>query len=401
MLNTVPKSRPSLMVRPTTIKPSIQSTPQIIVIPQSMFSGNGIKTVFSIAGEPLNKPTLTRVIKPSVPIVNNRPIETNRMIVNSRPIETNRMIVSNRPIETNRRTITLKRPLPQSSPHSDNSGSGSEDDSKMEEMYTDENGQRVRKRANLDHLSQEEKMMRRKLKNRVAAQNARDKKRVKMDDMEVTIRQLQQQNKKLAKQNEELLALNRRLMAENEGLKSNRISTESNTVFVKQELDLPYSPESLHPPQSHTPPLSSDEDDEVMMSPALPLEAVDMSSVPTSNSEAIAAIAERRSSSVSNRLLAPAEPTNVLQQQEQSRSQAEERETSNATAASAPEQLACLLWMCLLNPSKTSQTTSQPPETATQSPESSSSTPQVKNNLPPKKRGNWWGSQPPFPNAKT
>ena len=164
MLNTVPKSRPSLMVRPTTIKPSIQSTPQIIVIPQSMLSGNGIKTVFSIAGEPLNKPTLTRVIKPSVPIVNNRPIETNRMIVNSRPIETNRMIVSNRPIETNRRTITLKRPLPQSSPHSDNSGSGSEDDSKMEEMYTDENGQRVRKRANLDHLSQEEKMMRRKLK---------------------------------------------------------------------------------------------------------------------------------------------------------------------------------------------------------------------------------------------
>jgi len=354
------------MMRPTPIKPSVQLMPQIIVIPQNMLSGNGIKTVFSIAGEPLNKPTFTRVIKPSVPIVNNMPTET--------------------------RTICLKRPLPQPSPHYDNSGSGSEDDSKME-MYTDENGQSVRKRANLDHLSLEEKMMRRKLKNRVAAQNARDKKRVIMDDMEVTIQQLQQQNKKLAKQNEELLALNCRLMAENEGLKSNRMSIESNTVFVKQELDLPYSPESLHPPQSHTPPLSSDEDDEVMMSPALPLEAVDMSSVPTSNSEAIAAIAKRRSSSVSNRLLAPAEPTNVLQQQEQSRSQAEEKATSSATAASAPEQLACLLWMCLLNPSKTSQMTSQPPETVTQLPE--------RNNLPPKKRGNWWGSQQPFPQSKT
>ena len=379
MLDNLPKSRPSLMVRPTTIKPSVQSTPQIIVIPQSMLSGNGIKTVFSIAGDTQHKPTLTRVIKPSIPIVNiNRPMETNR-------------------------PICLKRPLPPPSPHYDNSGSGSDDDSKME-MYTDENGQSVRKRANLDHLSQEEKMMRRKLKNRVAAQNARDKKRVKMEDMEVTIRQLQQQNKKLAKQNEDLLALNRRLMAENESLKTNKVSTDSTTVFVKQELDLPYSPESLHPPQSHTPPLSSDEDDEVMMSPALPLEAVDTSSIPISNPGAIAAIAGRRSS-VSNRLLAPAEPTNVLQQQEQSRSQAEEGTTSKASSSTAPEQLACLLWMCLLNPSKTSQTTSQPLETVTQStttPEISSSTSAAeKNSLPPKKRGNWWGSQQPFPHAKT
>jgi hypothetical protein len=34
----------------------------------------------------------------------------------------------------------------------------------------------------------------------IPTQNARDKKRMKMDDMEVTIKQLQQQNKILAKQ---------------------------------------------------------------------------------------------------------------------------------------------------------------------------------------------------------
>jgi hypothetical protein len=41
-----------------------------------------------------------------------------------------------------------------------------------------------RKREKLDHLSFEEKMNRRKMKNRISAQSARDRKKVKMGDLE-------------------------------------------------------------------------------------------------------------------------------------------------------------------------------------------------------------------------
>jgi len=48
----------------------------------------------------------------------------------------------------------------------------------------------VRKRQKLDHLSLEQKIMRRKLKNRVAAQTARDRKKTYMDEMERKIGKL-------------------------------------------------------------------------------------------------------------------------------------------------------------------------------------------------------------------
>ena len=366
------------MVRPTTIKPAVtQQQQQIIVIPQSMLN---TKTYFTITNNSdiQPKPTLTRVIKPSVPIV--------------------------KPAMEANKTISLKRCHPQ---FDTASCSGSDDDYRME-FITDENGQSVRKRANLDHMTTEEKMMRRKLKNRVAAQNARDKKRVLMDDMDVTIRQLQQQNKALARQNEELLAVNRRLIAENDSLKSkDYLSATTTFTTVKKEEPMPYSPER---PTSQTPPPSCDEDDDVMTSPALPLEAVDTSSIPVTNPSALAAIAKRQSP-VSNRLLVPAEPTYDLQQQDQSRSQAADCKQS-AVATAGPQQLACLLWMSLLSPLTALQMTSTSEQTETSSEQMTSylenslsmSEERKKSsssNLPLKKRGNWWGSQQPCPHAKT
>ena len=78
----------------------------------------------------------------------------------------------------------LKRP---SSSGDSTYGTDSEEGSSIHEGS---DSKPVRKRANLDHLSPEEKLMRRKLKNRVAAQNARDKKRVKMEDMETDVERL-------------------------------------------------------------------------------------------------------------------------------------------------------------------------------------------------------------------
>ncbi|CAG2121593.1 unnamed protein product [Medioppia subpectinata] len=73
-----------------------------------------------------------------------------------------------------------------------------------------------RKRQRLDHLSHEEKLMRRKLKNRMAAQSARDRKKVKMNDLE-------REAIVVAKQRNALLIQNKKLKQSNESLEKQNI----------------------------------------------------------------------------------------------------------------------------------------------------------------------------------
>ena len=146
---TVPTSK-TITIRPASLQQNSmnKNQQQIIVIPQSMLVNGCIsaKDLKSIIGEKKS---------------------------------------SNQSIKTLENRTNLKRPAPSSS----DSCYGSDDISDSES--SDDHAEKsVRKRANLDHLSPEEKLMRRKLKNRVAAQNARDKKRVKMEEMEIELERL-------------------------------------------------------------------------------------------------------------------------------------------------------------------------------------------------------------------
>merc|ERR1711902_220672 len=98
-----------------------------------------------------------------------------------------------------------------------------------------------RKRANLDHLSPEERLQRRKLKNRVAAQNARDKKKAQTEEMEKLIEQMRAEKEQLAEENARLQAFNTQLQLENASL------LEENKDSPQIHIELPMSPDSLPP----------------------------------------------------------------------------------------------------------------------------------------------------------
>jgi X box-binding protein 1 len=95
----------------------------------------------------------------------------------------------------------------------------------------------TRKRKRLTFLSPEEKMVRRKLKNRVAAQTARDRKKQRMTELEEMIEVLQTQNQHLMTENEDLRRSAVTLLEENTLLKQ-RLEMPTNMVQVKPESEV-------------------------------------------------------------------------------------------------------------------------------------------------------------------
>ncbi|XP_043842215.1 LOW QUALITY PROTEIN: X-box-binding protein 1 [Dromiciops gliroides] len=77
----------------------------------------------------------------------------------------------------------------------------------------------ARKRQRLTHLSPEEKALRRKLKNRVAAQTARDRKKARMSELEQQVVDLEEENQKLLIENQLLRERTHGLVVENQELR--------------------------------------------------------------------------------------------------------------------------------------------------------------------------------------
>jgi len=112
------------------------------------------------------------------------------------------------------------------------------------------NGGPPRKRERLTHLTPEEKMWRRKLKNRIAAQTARDRKKARMDDIEGDLSSMRAVNRRLLKENQQLkrdnLAMQERMSA---------MEKTTNTMKVEADAFTPAATISAPQPREQASPL--------------------------------------------------------------------------------------------------------------------------------------------------
>ncbi|BFZ18686.1 hypothetical protein BsWGS_21725 [Bradybaena similaris] len=104
-----------------------------------------------------------------------------------------------------------------------------------------------KKRRRLTHLSPDEKLLRRKLKNRVAAQTARDRKKALMAELEEKVSKLEEENKLLKRQNFTLKEASSTLAKENAALKSQL--ADNPVATIKTDSETIRSAASAVPPQ--------------------------------------------------------------------------------------------------------------------------------------------------------
>ncbi|KAH8358228.1 hypothetical protein KR084_008803 [Drosophila pseudotakahashii] len=108
------------------------------------------------------------------------------------------------------------------------SSSGYASSSNMEDDNPSASAPKAKKRR-LDHLTWEEKVQRKKLKNRVAAQTSRDRKKARMEEMDYEIKELTDKTEILQNKCDSLQAINESLLAKNHKL-------DSELELLRQEL---------------------------------------------------------------------------------------------------------------------------------------------------------------------
>uniref|UniRef100_A0AAA9U020 X-box-binding protein 1 n=2 Tax=Bos TaxID=9903 RepID=A0AAA9U020_BOVIN len=108
----------------------------------------------------------------------------------------------------------------------------------------------ARKRQRLTHLSPEEKALRRKLKNRVAAQTARDRKKARMSELEQQVVDLEEENQKLLLENQLLREKTHGLVVENQELRQ-RLGMDA--LVTEEEAETKQVQAQLSPLQNISP----------------------------------------------------------------------------------------------------------------------------------------------------
>lgn len=99
------------------------------------------------------------------------------------------------------------------------------------------NDEPCRKRQRLDHLTFEQKLLRRKFKNRVAAQSARDRKKAQMETQDRQIAELSCELEKLREENVQLRVQNEELVKENKSMKLQLSEIEAKCLRIDEKVE--------------------------------------------------------------------------------------------------------------------------------------------------------------------
>merc|ERR1711971_727072 len=159
----------------------------------------------------------------------------------------------------------------------------------IQEEQNEENETPARKRANLDHLSQEERMMRRKLKNRVAAQTARDKKKAATDSMEQQLAEAKARLQESLDANAILMKTNTQLQVENANLQQKNSELQARLSPISCTLP-------LSPPASPQPsPCSTSSPNTPLSTVLSPPETADLTCVPQQQEQGASTVKSRSS----------------------------------------------------------------------------------------------------------
>lgn len=228
---------------------------QIIVIPQNLLSKQSINILKQRQVLPSNASKLilphSTQYKPMAtvaPVMSVSPVMHTFSTASTSPITTQavkqRQVIFSSP----QQQLKVKRSLSPTYSVTSNDSEENEDD------YTP-----ARKRANLDHLSAEEKLQRRKLKNRVAAQTARDKKKAYIDEVELDLAKIKEKLRQVEKERDRLKTDNTQLIERNLALEKrlgiDTLNSETPSHIlpnIDSSYILPLSPESL-PARSPSP----------------------------------------------------------------------------------------------------------------------------------------------------